>query len=851
MFKQVLLADDISKRFVLSICVKPDGFRQAILYTIAKRKPDDTSELTEVEKYHRGDMRPILLKEDIEEHITKTIGEIDVQIEGILKKGSGYILELILEIFIEIYTLRRALGGSFNPTPPKLANSKCTINPDNQGLIDPEINKPSEKCLQGALGAYFAYLDGHTDHLGWRIFRAKNLKPYLEQVKLYGIPMPTPVSHYIFNKIKEMNPDISVNVWNWKEETATPKPVIYSKNYNRPHIIHLMALTDITKSKEGKYGQKNHFLWIKNPDGLVYKDNAYKVKKHLCNRCFQSFTSEKSLDHHQEWCFGLGEAPQRVTMPVKEVNDFKEFRNYGRQINAPCVIIADFESLKKKCDTHYGGNMRKLAEEEANSFSYSVHWIDTGETWGPFLYRGENATEEFEADRCWICEDKFSIDTDVINMLERKIANLTAKLTEIVQDPISYNKMASPRDISKRILEMEKNNVLEKDLKNLYTELLKAVKNPEDYKSLKSALSKAQTDLSKEEARDKKVWDHCHITGEFRGASHNSCNLKLQIEPWKTPIPVIFHNFRGYDSHLVCESIRRSANSLQISVIAETFERYKSIKVGQLKYIDSMQFMNSSLANLTKNLGDNHPITTEYFKKQGYTTEQISLAYRKGVFPYEYITSHDRFKETELPPIQEFHSVFGGKISQEDYEHAQKVWKEFGCKNLGEYNDLYLKIDVLSLADVWTTFRKTSMHHYGLDPSHYVSAPSLSWDAMLKMTKVKIELFTEMAMHDFIEKAKRGGIAMAVHRHFKANNPSIGEEFDPSQPTTWISYVDANNLYGWAMSQFLPVGNYKWVASREYLKNNPKMQKKYLEMILKTRADAQRGFFLMINSHFP
>ena len=158
---------------------------------------------------------------------------------------------------------------------------------------------------------------------------------------------------------------------------------------------------------------------------------------------------------------------------------------------------------------------------------------------------------------------------------------------------------------------------------------------------------------------------------------------------------------------------------------------------------------------------------------------------------------------------------------------------------------------MLSLADVWTTFRKISMHHYGLDPSHYVSAPSLSWDAMLKMTKVKIELFTEMAMHDFIEKAKRGGIAMVVHRHFKANNPNMEDAFDIFQPTTWISYVDANNLYGWAMSQFLPIGNYKWVASREYLKNNPKMQKKYLEMILKTGADASRGFFLMINSHFP
>ncbi|CAI2187033.1 2274_t:CDS:2, partial [Funneliformis geosporum] len=132
--------------------------------------------------------------------------------------------------------------------------------------------------------------------------------------------------------------------------------------------------------------------------------------------------------------------------------------------------------------------------------------------------------------------------------------------------------------------------------------------------------------------------------------------------------------------------------------------------------------MNSSLASLTKNFGGNHPITTEYFKKQGYSSEQISLAYHKEIFPHEYIDSHNRFKKTELPLINEFHSVFGGKISQDDYEYAQK----------------------------------TSMHHYGLDSNHYVSAPSLSWDAMLKMTKVKIELFTEMAMHDFIEKAKRG-----------------------------------------------------------------------------------------------
>ena len=90
-----------------------------------------------------------------------------------------------------------------------------------------------------------------------------------------------------------------------------------------------MALTDITKSDEGKYGQKNHFLWIKNPNTLVFKDTAYKGKKHLCNRCFQSFPSSKSLTNHQEWCFGLGEAPQRVELPVKGKNDFEQFRTLG------------------------------------------------------------------------------------------------------------------------------------------------------------------------------------------------------------------------------------------------------------------------------------------------------------------------------------------------------------------------------------------------------------------------------------------------------------------------------------------------------------------------------------------
>ena len=127
-------------------------------------------------------------------------------------------------------------------------------------------------------------MDGETDHLGRRIYRAKKLKPYLERVKLDGIPMPTPICPRIFQKIEEMNPDISINVWEWNEKTIRPKTVVYSKNTNRLHNINLMAITDIKKSEEtGKYGQKNHFLWIKNIDGLLSNDTKHKGKKHYCN----------------------------------------------------------------------------------------------------------------------------------------------------------------------------------------------------------------------------------------------------------------------------------------------------------------------------------------------------------------------------------------------------------------------------------------------------------------------------------------------------------------------------------------------------------------------------------------
>ena len=156
---------------------RKDQIKSAIValcrYLITNKERDGSTSTTIVDLYHKGQMWPILLKGEINEHITKTAGEIDEQVENMLKSGSGYHLEQILEISIEAYTYRRATGGSYKPTPKKLANTKCTINPDNQGLVNPKTNKLSEKCLQGAFEIYFTHQDGHTKHLE-RIFHQRS-----------------------------------------------------------------------------------------------------------------------------------------------------------------------------------------------------------------------------------------------------------------------------------------------------------------------------------------------------------------------------------------------------------------------------------------------------------------------------------------------------------------------------------------------------------------------------------------------------------------------------------------------------------------------------------------------------
>ena len=176
--------------------------------------------------------------------------------------------------------------------------------------------------------------------------------------------------------------------------------------------------------------------------------------------------------------------------------------------------------------------------------------------------------------------------------------------------------------------------------------------------------------------------------------------------------------------------------------------------------------------------------------------------FQKGVYPYEYMTSAEKFKETQLPPKEAFFSKLKDEhISDEDYERAVATFKSLGCNTMEDYHNAYLKLDVLLLADVFQAFRKLSLEIYGLDPAHFYTLPSLSWEACLKHTKIELELLTDDEMYLFLESSIRGGVSTITHRHAVANNEYMEEgQYDSDKDESYIIYLDANNLYGIFMS---------------------------------------------------
>ncbi|GBM47569.1 hypothetical protein AVEN_90276-1 [Araneus ventricosus] len=361
--------------------------------------------------------------------------------------------------------------------------------------------------------------------------------------------------------------------------------------------------------------------------------------------------------------------------------------------------------------------------------------------------------------------------------------------------------------------------------------------NPQDELDLRST---THCSICKKALKSDRVREHDHQTGRYRAALHSSCNLKFRLSK---KIPVVFHNLKNYDGHLIMQEIGK-LKDYEISVVPTTMEKYVTFSLSKryhkfkvsLNFVDSFQFLSTSLEKLVQNLTpDKFNILNENFPHHN-----MSLLLRNGVYPYEYMDSHQKFDEERLPSNDSFESTLTGSgISDEDYRHAQTVWNYFNLKNMGEYFDLYVKCDVLQLADVFENFRKLCQHYYGLDCVHLFTAPGLAWQSNLKMTDQPLELFTDINMHMFVEKGIRGGISVITKRFSQANNKYL-PNFDASKSIKHIIYLDCNNLYGASMVESLPYGGFEWISADVTL-----------DWIQSIPQDSSEGYIFEVDLKYP
>ena len=726
----------------------------------------------------------ILTTEDIETFLKEAYAQLDKHVDKFTNDGSGWILDNVLSLSVNFSKYTPLKGSSFIVLPKYLQTKKAIVN----------VKNDDQECLKWALLSALHPAKDNPHRV--------NKYMHFKELRFSGVDFPVPLSQ--MPKVEQLN-NLAINVFGYSKQAGI-HPLYLSKDHTRDPINLLM----ITEVKDGK--TISHYCWIRDFNRLCFNQNKHHGKTFFCTRCISPHSSERTLQDHLTYCRGVDAAPCHAVFPeVDEKTGYipqTKFRHYENQMKSPYVIYADTESIIEPTTTPTTNSTTQSSEHVPCSFFYIVVRSD-GEVTNMSLYCGEDCMDVFfqQLDREL---EKIRNDLKNIRPLEMTPADWcryrAADLCWVCDGPFRPYK--------------------EGDIHGLW-----------------------------------KVKDHDHITGEYRGAAHSKCNLLLKIEPYHTPIPVYFHNLKNYDAHHLMSAIgkteqketvctdkngepltykdlkgvekKQTVKDGKITAIVQNMEKMISFSWGQYKFVDSYAFLSSSLDRLVANTPKaNLRITKSYLERA-----KFDLVARKGVYPYEYMDSFDRFDETTLPPKEKFYSSLSDEsISDQDYQHAQEVWATFNCTNMEDYHNVYLISDVLLLADIFENFRNTAMETYGLDRAYYLTLPGYSWDALLKCTNVSLELITDPDMYLFIEKGLRGGISMVSHRHARANNPQM-ENYDPEQPTSFLQYLDANNLYGWAMSQPMPTRNFDWVE--------------FTEKLLDTPPDSSTGYFLEVDLEYP
>ena len=416
-----------------------------------------------------------------------------------------------------------------------------------------------------------------------------------------------------YNKIEKQN-EININAFSYENKQRYP---IYVSNEKHKDHMNLLLITE---------NENKHYVLIKDFNKFMYNQTKHKESKHFCMHCLQCFSSEKVLINHKENCIQIN-GTQAIRMPTKDDNILK-FNNFHKQLPVPFVIYADFEAITEKIHGCQPNNDKSFTEAYQKNtdcgYGYKVVCCYDDKYTKPVqIYRGKKAVSKF----------------------------MEAMLNEV-----KYCK---------------------KMIKKEFNKPLKMTKGDEDKFQKAKECHIYEKEYNK---TDVIVRDHCHITGKYRGSAHQDCNLNFRITD---KISVIFHDLRGYDSHFIMQEIGEIVKNhtytnekgekcqMNINTIPNNMEKYMAFMLGNnLTFIDTFQFMSSGLEKLVSNL----PKESLKYTSQKFKGEKLDLMSQKGVYPYDFMDSFEKFNE-KLPKKEDFFSTLNDEhISDEDYKHAQKMY---------------------------------------------------------------------------------------------------------------------------------------------------------------------------------
>ena len=524
---------------------------------------------------------------------------------------------------------------------------------------------------------------------------------------------------------------------------------------------------------------RRHYCGITSLSRLYRHTKTAHNMQHMCDRCCRSFKTRDKLDEHYQWC-----SQGRLQMETMPKNKHFSYTTLENELSPLKVVYADIESYIQQ-DIHY----------PAAIASYEV--------WHAH-FKQKQANTKINS---WVGEKSIS-------------------------DFLQYLEDSAIRQHHR-------------DYKMTRQAMLLTTQQEKDFLSCQYC---PRCNVKFDKEKHIKVRDHCHITGKYRSPLCRGCNFRLKQK--RRTLPVVFHNFKNYDSHMIIKHGIGERKHWKLSIIPQTTEKYMSLRADipvdktregktvyfSVVFIDSYQFMASSLANLVNNL-DRLPFTETI--KNDFPNLSDEAIKRKGVFPYSYLDSMQKLQESSLPPRDAFRNDLTGEAcSEDDYRFAQKVWQEFDCRTFHDFMLCYLKVDVLQLADVFEKFRGVSLEQDGLDPVHFVSLPALSYQSAFKMTGERIDLIQDAEMYTFFERGIRGGLTF-VNKHVVRSEIIT---IDNKQYIIRLVYIDQNNLYGSSLCKPLPHSEFAYVADVSLLTR---------DFILNIDEGGEWGYTLEVNLHYP